>query len=128
MSAEEIRKYDPEDKGLKGIMGEQFHDGKFPDNGEKPVDNSSYDGAFLKPRVRYVAAESAEENKVEDARFKPVRSSINVAGCARTVGFGGLTALLFYWEHIGLMAETIAVPSMIACAALFGLGIGKAVR
>jgi hypothetical protein len=101
MSAEEIRKYDPEETELKAIMGEQFRD-KTQEAQEEPV--------------------SEEYN--EDAKH---RTSINLAECARSIGFGGLTGLLFYWEQIGLMAESIAVPSMIVCAALFGLGIGKVV-
>lgn len=39
--------------------------------------------------------------------------------------FGGLGCLIFYWKQAGLMAESIAVPSMCICTALFGWSIGK---
>lgn len=39
--------------------------------------------------------------------------------------FGGLSFLIFYWMEAGLMAESIAVPSIAVCTALAGWGIGK---
>ena len=39
--------------------------------------------------------------------------------------FGGLFALIAYWKFTGQMADTAAVPSLCATAALFGYGIGK---
>lgn len=43
-------------------------------------------------------------------------------------GFGGLSFLLFYWEQAGLMAESIAVPSMCICTLLVGWGAGRNAR
>lgn len=39
--------------------------------------------------------------------------------------FGGLNALLFYWQQTGQMQASAAVPSMCVCALLAGVGIGK---
>lgn len=39
--------------------------------------------------------------------------------------FGGLFALIAYWKYTGQMADSAAVPSLCAVAALFGYGIGK---
>lgn len=53
----------------------------------------------------------------------------NLKNCVQwVIGFGGLSFLLFYWEQAGLMAESIAVPSMCLCTALAGWGLGKNVR
>jgi hypothetical protein len=53
----------------------------------------------------------------------------SLKGCAKSVMlFGGLSVLVFYWQQAGLMAESIAVPSMCVCTALAGLGVGKNIR
>lgn len=39
--------------------------------------------------------------------------------------FGGLSCLIFYWNEAGLMAESIAIPSIAVCTALAGFGVGK---
>lgn len=39
--------------------------------------------------------------------------------------FGGLGLLFFYWQQTGLMDPAAAVPSMIVCALLAGLTIGR---
>lgn len=136
MSEAEIRKYDPDDKELRAIMEDKFHDGKFPDNGEKPVDNSAREGAFLKPCERSAAAESAGASKdttegksaAKNAFRKFKTANIGFLSLyAKSAAFGGLTGLLYCWMNTGLMAESAAVPSMIVCSALFGLGIGKVI-
>lgn len=136
MTEAEIRKYDPEDDGLKAIMGEQFQGnsaGKFLDDSKEHKDCSGKTGKFSQPRSKAVDAEFAQANEdtaeckseAWEAEHRPMKPIASLAECARSVGFGGLTALLYYWESIGLMAESIAVPSMILSAALFGLGVGK---
>lgn len=71
------------------------------------------------------------ENKtVEDAKWEPAKPVPNwldnLKACAKwSVGFGGLCLLLFYWQQTGQMEPSAAVPSMCACAALAGWGVGK---
>lgn len=39
--------------------------------------------------------------------------------------FGGLFALIAYWKYTGQMADSAAVPSLCAMAAMFGYGVGR---
>ena len=126
MSAEEIRKYDPEDLELKSIMGDKFRDDTHEAHSE-PVKAEF-------PKVSENTAEYEDEAEDEEIETTPCLWKKNrtffdkLTECAKTaIIFGGLNGLLFYWEKIGLMAESVAVPSMCVCAALFGLGIGKVV-
>lgn len=53
----------------------------------------------------------------------------NLKACAKWVAlFGGLSFLVFYWKEAGLMAESIAVPSIAVCTMLAGFGAGKCAR
>lgn len=66
----------------------------------------------------------------KEGEWNPIKPDANwldkLKSCAMwAVGFGGLCMLLFYWEQAGLMAESIAVPSIAVCASLAGFGIGK---
>jgi hypothetical protein len=82
---------------------------------------------------------SKKETTTQKAKDKPVEEQWqpskehnwmdNLKNCVQwVIGFGGLSFLLFYWEQAGLMAESIAVPSMCLCTALAGWGLGKNVR
>lgn len=42
-----------------------------------------------------------------------------------TVIFIGLEYLVFYWMQTGQMQESAAMPSMIVCALLAGISVGK---
>lgn len=42
--------------------------------------------------------------------------------------FGCLSCLVFYWQSAGLMAPSVAVPTMCVCTALAGWGVGKNAR
>lgn len=57
---------------------------------------------------------------------KPAPNGLdNLKACAKwVVLFGGLSFLLFYWKEAGLMAESIAVPSIATCTMLAGWGAG----
>ena len=61
---------------------------------------------------------------------KPTPNSIDrLKACAKWVMvFGGLSFLLFYWKEAGLMAESIAVPSIATCTMLVGWGLGVNAR
>lgn len=140
MSEAEIRKYDPEELELQALMGDKFQVGRFQRMDKPAESDPGYEGKFSQPRNKAVPDDSrkATENTTEDANVaeKEARNPVTnnpgffdkLKECAKTsLAFGGLNLLLFYWEHIGLMAESIAVPSMCVCAALFGLGIGKVI-
>ena len=42
-----------------------------------------------------------------------------------TAIFIGLEYLIFYWQQTGQMQESAAMPSMLVCALLAGLSVGK---
>ena len=113
------------DEGLQSVMGK---DRCQPD--WKPS---------KKPMVEPITNTVKEEKKVQntagkavDASWAPVREPNwmdNLKSCAKSVlMFGGLSFLIFYWQQAGLMASSIAVPSMCVCTALAGFGAGRSVR
>lgn len=66
----------------------------------------------------------------EDGKWEPIKEVTWLdklkASAKSGLLFGGLTCLIFYWKEAGLMASSIAVPSMCICTAMVGLAIGKA--
>jgi len=68
----------------------------------------------------------------KDGTWEPVRERTgldNLKDCARwVVAFGGLSFLLFYWKETGLMADSIAVPSIAVCTMLAGFSAGRCAR
>ena len=121
---EDINELDVTDAGLKAIMGDRFHDETKPSKAisKKETTTTTY-----------------AEKTTQKAKVKPVEEQWlptkehnwmdNLKNCVQwVIGFGGLSFLLFYWEQAGLMAESIAVPSMCLCTALAGWGLGKNVR
>ena len=125
MSNHEINGLDPEDIGLKQIMGNRFHDAT------KPM----VEPISPRPTNTTPAEKKAQKvlDKAMDAQWEPARPEPNwmdnLKSCAKSVLlFGGLSFLIFYWKEAGLMAESIAVPSMCVCTALAGWGAGRTVR
>ena len=66
--------------------------------------------------------------KPMDAEYEPVKTWYD----AKTVNmvkwvavFMGLEYLFFYWQQTGQMQFTAAMPSMIVCALLAGVSVGK---
>lgn len=103
----DINHLDPNDEGLKGIFGARFHD---ETQNEVPV---------KKPT-----------RKAVDAQWEPAKPDPNwldkLKDCVKWLAlFGGLSCLVFYWQGAGLMDPSIAVPTMCACTALGGVGVGK---
>lgn len=67
-------------------------------------------------------------NKPMDAEYEPVKTwyDENTVNLVKwVVLFVGLEYLVFYWMQTGQMQESAAMPSMLACALLAGLSIGK---
>ena len=63
-----------------------------------------------------------------DAEYEPVKTwydpkTVNLVKWA--VIFIGLEYLVFYWMQTGQMQESAAMPSMIVCALLAGISVGK---
>ena len=67
-------------------------------------------------------------NKPVDAEYEPVKTwydekTVNMVKWV--VVFMGLEYLFFYWQQTGQVKESAAVPSMIVCALLAGISVGK---
>lgn len=63
-----------------------------------------------------------------EAEYEPVKTwydpkTVNLVKW--TVIFIGLEYLVFYWMQTGQMQESAAMPSMIVCALLAGISVGK---
>ena len=67
-------------------------------------------------------------NKPMDAEYEPVKTWCNektVNMVKWVVVFIGMEYLFFYWQQTGQMQSTVAMPSMIVCALLAGISVGK---
>ena len=67
-------------------------------------------------------------SKPVDAEYEPVKTwydekTVNMVKWV--VVFMGLEYLFFYWQQTGQMQFTAAMPSMIVCALLAGISVGK---
>ena len=63
-----------------------------------------------------------------DAEYEPVKTwydkkAVNMVKWAAV--FIGLEYIVFYWKQTGQMQESAAMPSMLVCALLAGLSVGK---
>ncbi len=110
--------FEREDLELQNMMGEKFED----------MSNAQYEPKAV-PKCPE-ANVARKPSKAADAEWHPVKERNwmdDLTDCAKsTLIFGGLSLLVWYWEISGLMDMSVALPSMIACAALAGIGIGKA--
>ena len=90
----------------------------------------------VKAEKKTVNKEPAKEKKMDqkptekpvDAEYKPVKTwydekTVNMVKWV--VVFVALEYLFFYWQQTGQMQSTAAVPSMIVCALLAGISVGK---
>ena len=67
-------------------------------------------------------------NKPMDAEYEPVKTWYDkkIVNCIKWfLIFAGLEYLVFYWMQTGQMESSAAMPSMIACAMLAGISVGK---
>ena len=67
-------------------------------------------------------------NEPMDAEYEPVKTwydpkTVNLVKLVAI--FIGLEYLVFYWMQTGQMQESAAMPSMIVCALLAGISVGK---
>lgn len=120
-----------EDKDLEVIFsGEErpLH----PDTVHISLSDLSKNREARKNQTTEEKAEHKPTHSFEDGKWEPVKPKPNwmdkLKSCAMlTAPFSALTLLVFYWNEAGLMDSSIAVPSMIFCACLAGLGIGRVV-
>ena len=119
----EVNNLDPEDIGLQQVMGNRFHDMT-----KKPMVEPFRTATTNTTQEKKVAQKPI--SKPEEAQWEPVKGEPSfieklVDSAKGACLFGGLSFLVFYWEQAGLMASSIAVPSMCVCTALVGWSIGK---
>ena len=89
----------------------------------KPATAKKNDPQQQKPAQR-------SDAKPMDAKWQPVKNETGymeqLKACAKWCAlYGGLSVLLFYWQQTGQMQSSAAVPSMLACALLAGISVGK---
>jgi hypothetical protein len=116
----DINHLDPNDEGLKAVMGNRFHDAT----------------AELAKKTAPVTAKAVEEKHTQKkhtvpiATWEPVKHDPTqlerLKACGKSaILFGGLCLLFFYWQQTGLMDPKAAMPCMLTCTLLTGLSIGR---
>lgn len=113
---------DSEDLELKKLMGSHFQD--------QTQESTPAPKGEMKPEPVKVPIEKKTCKKVMDATWMPVKAEPTdiqrIVNCAKgTVVYGGLSAVLFWWQQAGLLASEAAWPSFIVLALLTGLKIGS---
>ena len=93
---------------------------------QKPVESKK------KPESKlHVEEKKMDQNPTSrpvDAEYEPVKTwydkkTVNMVKWAAV--FIGLEYLVFYWMQTGQMQESAAMPSMLVCALLAGISVGK---
>ena len=93
---------------------------------QKPV-GTAQKTANKEPTKEKKTAQKSTEKPV-DAEYEPVKTRYDektVNMVKWVVVFMGLEYLFFYWQQTGQMQSTAAMPSMIVCALLAGVNVGK---
>ena len=93
---------------------------------QKPVETEKK--PFNKEPVKEKKTNQKPTSKPVDAEYEPVKTwydekTVNMVKWV--VIFMGLEYLFFYWQQTGQMQESAAMPSMIVCALLAGISVGK---
>ena len=69
-----------------------------------------------------------QTSETVDAEYEPVKTWYDekIVNLVKwTSIFIGLEYLIFYWQQTGQMQESASMPSMIVCAVLAGISVGK---
>lgn len=108
------------DEDLQAVMG--------PDRCQNPNDWQPK----LKKSPEVKPAEPRILDKAEDAQYEPVRPNPNwldklKLAAKSSLLTSALCLLIFYWQQTGLMDPAAALPSMLTCMLLAGVGIGKVI-
>ena len=102
---------------------------KFTDATVKPTQPVKADKkTFGKEPVKEKKTAQKPTGKPMDAEYKPVKTwydekAVNMVKWV--VLFMSLEYLFFYWQQTGQMEESAAMPSMVVCALLAGISVGK---
>lgn len=93
---------------------------------QKPAESEKKTVNKEHTKEKKTAQKSTE--KPMDAEYEPVKTWYDekVVNCVKWfLIFAGLEYLVFYWMQTGQMQSTAAMPSMIVCALLAGISVGK---
>ena len=93
---------------------------------QKPAESEKKTASDLRAKEKKMAHRPTSEP--EDAEYEPVKTWYDekAVNCIKWfLIFAGLEYLFFYWQQTGQMQESAAMPSMIVCAALAGISVGK---
>lgn len=93
---------------------------------QKPVETAKK-SANKEPAKEKKTAQKQTSDPM-DAKYEPVKTWYDekVVNCVKWfLIFAGLEYLVFYWMQTGQMQSTAAMPSMIVCALLAGISVGK---
>lgn len=93
---------------------------------QKPAEPNKKQENNLHAKEKKMAQRLASEPV--DAEYEPVKTWYDekAVNCVKWfLIFAGLEYLFFYWQQTGQMQESAAMPSMLVCALLAGLSVGK---
>ena len=93
---------------------------------KKPVESEKKSESKLhgkEKKTSYRRAVEPTDAEYEQAKTWYDEKIINIVKW--TSIFIGLEYLIFYWQQTGQMDESAAMPSMIVCALLAGISVGK---
>lgn len=113
---------DPEDEGLKAVMGSKFQD----------QTTGGPEGPGMQPKKKCVKS-APGKNPVQDVPTKVFGTKPGFMEKLRECGrwaliFGGLCLVVFYWQQTGQMLPSAAVPSMMACTFGAAWCVGRACK
>ena len=119
LSEEMIRKVT--EMSFARIFGDRFHD-ETQSEPEKVISKKETTTTTKKKTAQ------KPTSKPMDAEYEPVKTwydakTVNIVKWVMV--FMGLEYLFFYWQQTGQMQSTAAMPSMIVCALLAGVSVGK---
>ena len=93
---------------------------------QKPAESEKKTSNKEPVKEKKIAQKTA--SKTMDAEYEPVKNWYDekTVNCVKWfLIFAGLEYLVFYWVQTGQMQESAAMPSMIVCALLAGISVGK---
>ena len=93
---------------------------------QKPAESGKKSESKIHGGEKKMANKSTREPVC--AEYEPVKTWYDekAVNCVKWfLIFAGLEYLFFYWQQTGQMKESAAMPSMIVCAALAGISVGK---
>ena len=102
---------------------------KFTDETKKPTQPVKAEKKTVdKETVKEKKTAQRQTDKPMDAEYQPIKTwydekAVNMFKWVLI--FMGLEYLFFYWQQTGQMESSAAMPSMIACALLAGISVGK---